>query len=149
MLEKLLFLFRAKMKTMAATACMMFVVGCLVFTGCQNRKESAEKLEDLEFTVVGERDTPKELQEMIVQKKTAPFKLTYADGQDMYIVVGEGPQRGGGFSIAVLELYRTENSIVIKTELIGPEKGEETGTEDSYPVLIVKTAFFEEPVVFQ
>ncbi len=122
--------------------------GCLAFTGC-GKEEEPEKLEDLEFTVVGERDVPAQLQEMIGQKRETPFKLTYADEQDMYIVIGKGPQEGGGFSIAVKELYRTDNSIVFKTELTGPEKGEEKGTEPSYPVLIVKTVFCEEPVVFK
>ena len=122
---------------------------CIVFIGCGKEKEDPEKLEDLEFTVVGERDVPTQLQEMIGQKKETPFKLTYADGQDMYIVIGKGPQDGGGFSIVVKELYRTENSIVFKTELLGPEKGENKGNEPSYPVLIVKTVFCEEPVVFR
>ena len=49
----------------------------------------------------------------------------------------------------VKELYQTNNSVVIRTELLGPEKGEASGTDTSYPVLIVKTAFMEEPVVFQ
>lgn len=138
-------------KSIKAVAVLFFVliIGGLTFTGCQNKENSAGKLENLEFTVVGERDTPEALQEMIRQKRENPFKLTYADGQDMYIVIGKGAQNGGGFSIAVRELYRTENSIVIKTELIGPEKGEETGSEKTYPVLIVKTGFYEEPVVFQ
>ena len=122
---------------------------CIAFTGCGKEKADPEKLEDLEFTVVGERDVPTQLQEMIGQKKETPFKLTYADGQDMYIVIGKGPQDGGGFSIVVKELYRTENSIVFKTELLGPEKGENKGNEPSYPVLIVKTVFCEEPVVFR
>ena len=39
----------------------------------------------------------------------------------MYIVIGEGPQKGGGYSVAVKELYETDNSIVIRTELTGPE----------------------------
>ena len=69
--------------------------------------------------------------------------------EDMYIVIGEGPQAGGGYSVMVKELYQTDNSIVIRTELLGPEKGEASGTDTSYPVLIVKTAFMEEPVVFQ
>lgn len=133
----------------AAAVVMVLVAGCLAFTGCQSEKEDDKKLEDLEFTVVGEKDTPQTLQEMIAKKKTNPFKLTYADGQDMYIVIGEGPQEGGGFSIAVKELFRTENSVVIKTELMGPEPGESGGTETSYPVLIVKTVFCEEPVVFR
>lgn len=128
---------------------MVLLVGCLAFTGCQGGKEDDKKLEDLAFTVIGEKDAPQALQEMIMQKKADPFKLTYADGQDMYIVIGEGPQNGGGFSIVVKELYLTENSVVIKTELMGPEKGEASGTENSYPVLVVKTAFCEEPVVFK
>lgn len=138
-------------KSIKAVAVLFFVLilGGLTFTGCQNGGGTSDKLEDLEFTVVGEGDTPEALREMIQQKKENPFKLTYADGQDMYIVIGKGAQNGGGFSIAVRELYRTENSIVIKTELIGPEKGEETGSEKTYPVLIVKTGFYEEPVVFQ
>ena len=127
----------------------VLLVVCLAFTGCQGEKEADKKLEDLEFTVIGEKDAPQALQEMIMQKKTDPFKLTYADGQDMYIVIGEGPQEGGGFSIVVKELYLTENSVVIKTELTGPEKGEPCGTENSYPVLVVTTGFCEEPVVFK
>ena len=128
---------------------MILVLGCVGFTGCDKEKGAEDKVEDLAFTVVGERDVPAQLQEMIGQKKEAPFKLTYADGQDMYIVIGKGPQEGGGFSIVVKELYRSENSIVFKTELIGPEKGEPKGKDLSYPVLIVKTVFCEEPVVFR
>lgn len=140
---------KSKRVKIAAVLCMVAAVTCLAFTGCKGEKENDRKLEDLEFTVVGEKDVPTVLQEMIAQKKTNPFKLTYADGQDMYIVIGKGPQEGGGFSIVVKELYLTENSVVIKTELMGPEKGETVGTEKSYPVLIVKTAYYEEPVVFQ
>ena len=128
---------------------MLLVIGSMVFTGCRRENEQEEKLEDLEFTVVGEKDTPQTLQKMIVEKKEREFKLTYADGQDMYIVIGKGEQDGGGYSIAVKELYLTDNSVVIKTELLGPEKKEKAGAEPSYPVLIVKTEFCEEPVVFQ
>lgn len=124
-------------------------VGCFAFTGCRADGEKNEKVQDLEFTVVAESEIPAQLAELISQKREKPFKLTYADGQEMYIVIGEGPQRGGGYSVAVKELYLTENSIVIRTELLGPEKGEASGADNSYPVLIVKTEYHEEPVVFQ
>ena len=138
-------------KRIIPVLCVMMVLalGCIGFTGCGKEEEAEEKVKDLEFTVVGERDVPQALMELIGKKKENEFKLTYADGQDMYIVIGAGPQNGGGFSIAVKELYLTENSVVIRTELIGPEKGEATGMDTSYPVLIVKTAFCEEPVVFR
>ena len=45
-------------------------------------------------------------------------------------MIGEGPQKGGGYSVAVKALYETDNSIVIRTELQGPEAGEAKGTED-------------------
>ena len=128
---------------------MILAIGCIAFTGCRSEEKDSKKVEDLKFTVVGEQDVPQALRELIGKKKEKPFKLTYADGQDMYIVIGEGPQNGGGYSVAVKELYRTDNSVVIRTELMGPEKGEASGSDLSYPVLIVKTAFMEEPVVFQ
>ena len=115
----------------------VLVAGCIGFTGCHGDEEEDAKVQDLEFTVVGENEIPTALAELIGKKREKPFKLTYADGQDMYIVIGEGPQAGGGYSV------------VIRTELLGPEKGEASGTDTSYPVLIVKTAFMEEPVVFQ
>ena len=104
---------------------------------------------DLEFTVSGETDIPAALKELIDKKREKAFKLTYADGQEMYIVIGEGPQKGGGYSVAVKALYETDNSIVIRTELQGPEAGEAQGTEESFPVLIVRTEFRDKPVVFQ
>ena len=138
-------------KKLFATACAVLVLAlaCAGFTGCRSDSEESEKVQDLEFTVTGEKDIPAGLQDMIAKKREKPFKLTYADGQDMYIVIGEGPQQGGGYSVSVLELYLTDNSVVIRTELTGPEKGEASGTELSYPVLIVKTQYREEPVVFR
>jgi hypothetical protein len=128
---------------------MVLVAGCIGFTGCKADVEENTRLEDLEFTVAAENEVPAQLKELISQKREKAFKLTYADGQDMYIVIGEGPQKGGGYSVAVRELYLTENSVVIRTELMGPEKGETPGSDLSYPVLIVKTQYREEPVVFQ
>ena len=56
----------------------------------------------------------------------------------MYIAAGYGEQKTGGYSIAVPELYLTENSITIRTELKGPEKQEQTGSECSYACIVVK-----------
>ena len=104
---------------------------------------------DLEFTVVGDGEIPEELRNTIEQKKTSPFKLTYSDDQGLYIVTGYGEQESGGYSIVVEELYLTENSIVFDTELRGPESAESTGSEKSYPYIVVKTEVLENPVVFQ
>ena len=127
----------------------VFAAGCIGFTGCQGGSGDTEKIRDLEFTVTGEGEVPQALAELIGKKREKPFKLTYADGQEMYIVIGEGPQKGGGYSVAVKALYETDNSIVIRTELQGPEAGEAKGTEESFPVLIVRTEFRDKPVGFK
>lgn len=135
------------MTILSAVAVLALV--CIGFTGCRSGEDDGKKVRDLDFTVVGENEIPEELAKIITQKREKPFKLTYGDGADMYIVIGEGPQKGGGYSVTVNELYLTDNSIVIRTELLGPEKNEASGADISYPVLVIKTQFMEEPVVFQ
>lgn len=125
----------------------VFIVRCL--SGCSVGKDDGEKLRDLEFTVIGDEEVPQELMKTIEEKKANVFKLTYSDGQNLYIVTGYGEQPSGGYSIAVGELYLTENSIVLDTELKGPENGEQAGTEKSYPYIVIKTECLENPVVFQ
>lgn len=138
---------RGKMMWLACLLLWAFLVR--VLTGCSVEKENQDKVRDLEFMVVGEADLPEELKNLVMEKKAAPFKLTYSNDQGLYIVVGYGEQATGGYSISVNELYLTENSIVIDTELKGPEKGEDVGAEKSYPYIVAKTEYLENPVIFQ
>ena len=92
---------------------------------------------------------PEELKRLIGEKQTQPFKLTYSDEKNLYIAVGYGAQPTGGYSICVRELYLTDNSIVISTELKGPEKGENAGSQQSFPYIVIRTEYLEEPVVFR
>lgn len=123
-------------------------LSAVLMAGCGGEKEEA-KVQDLEFTVVGQNEIPQELLDIIEQKKKEPFRLTYSGGGDLYIAAGYGEQKSGGYSIAVPELYLTENSITIRTELKGPEKQEQTGMEASFPFIVVKMPFMEQPVVFK
>lgn len=121
----------------------------LWLAGCSASKDDGDKVRDLDFTVVGDMEVPQELQNLIAEKQQQPFKLTYSDEQNLYIAVGYGVQPTGGYSICVDDLYLTDNSIVIDTELIGPEKGENAGAEQSFPYIVIKTEYLENPVVFQ
>ena len=122
------------------------MLALLFISGCKISKDDGKKVRDLEFTVV---DIPAELKQIITEKLSQPFKLTFSDEQNLYIVVGYGSQSTGGYSIAVKELYLTDNSIVIDTELLGPEKGENPAPETSCPFIVVKTENLENPVIFQ
>lgn len=136
-------------KMMLVVCLLAWVCIVRLLTGCSVARESQEKVRDLEFTVVGENELPQELKALAEEKKAAPFKLSYSNDQGLFIVVGYGEQSTGGYSITVRELYLTENSIVIDTELLGPEKGENPAPETSYPYVVVKTENLENPVIFQ
>lgn len=136
-------------KTLLTVGLLMWIMVVRILTGCSAADDEGEKVRDLEFTVVGATEIPQELQQLIAEKMSAPFKLTYSDDTNLYIVVGYGEQATGGYSIELDDLYLTENSIVIDTELEGPEKGEPAGTEKSYPYIVVKTEYLENPVIFQ
>ena len=108
--------YMGNMKKLAVWAAGLLLSCVCLLGGCSD-KGAEEKVKDLEFTVVGQNEIPKELMDMIEQKKTEEFRLTYTSGEDLYIAVGYGEQQTGGFSISVPEFYLTENSMVIKTEL--------------------------------
>ena len=121
----------------------------LLLSGCSILGKKEEKVRDLTITPVSDSELPQELQTLIKQKTSAPFKMTYTTDENLYIAVGYGPQEGGGYSICVNELYLTGNSVVIATELKGPENGEDKGVESSSPYIVVKTELLDLPVVFQ
>ena len=131
---------------LAAALAASFAAG---LSGCSVSREDKDKVRDLEFQVAAQGELPQELSKHIAQKVSQPFKLTYTDSQNLYIAVGYGAQPTGGYSISVKELYLTENSIILQTELMGPEKGEDPGTEQSFPYIVLRTELLEEPVVFQ
>lgn len=137
-----------KGKVWLTLAMLMAMMGWMLM-GCSASRESKDKVRDLDFTVAGNMDIPEELKKLIAEKQQQPFKLTYSDDQNLFIAVGYGVQPAGGYSISVNDLYLTENSVVINTELKGPEKGENAGTEQSFPYIVIKTEFLENPVVFQ
>lgn len=129
-------------------AVLLLAVTAVMLGGCGLGKDD-DKERDLEFSVVGATEEPEELKSIIMEKKERPFKLTYSDDANLYIVVGYGPQNTGGYSIAVEELYLTDNAIVIDTELMGPAKGEPAAPETSYPYIVIKTEYLESPVIFE
>ena len=136
-------------KRLLCTVCAGIVALCLLLSGCSILGKKEEKVRDLTITPVSDSELPHELQTLIKQKTSAPFKMTYTTDENLYIAVGYGPQEGGGYSICVNELYLTGNSVVIATELKGPENGEDKGVESSSPYIVVKTELLDLPVVFQ
>ena len=132
----------------------LFFVFCvagflLCLCSCSLQKESSDKVQDLEFTVVDNKELPEELLKEIDQKKTGEMKNAFTTEEYLYIVVGYGEQKTSGYSIAVEELYLGKNAIYINTSLIGPSKDEKVNNAPTYPYIVIKTQKRTEPVVFQ
>ena len=116
--------------------------------GCGTEKEEYTKTGDVDFTVVEEADVPKELLDVIKEKKAEPFKLTYLAEDALYLAQGYGEQPSGGYSIAVQDLYQAEEGICLKTTLIGPAADEKVTTAVTYPYIVIKLPKMETEIHF-
>ena len=132
----------------------MLLAGCgkgVETSGTAETKGIREtKVKDLGFTVVSEEKIPAELKTIIDEKKADPFRLTYSADEYLYIVIGYGQQASGGYSIAVNELYLTEDAIYVNTTLLGPAESENVSRIPSCPYIVLKLLdYMDQPVVFE
>ena len=127
---------------------LLIALNVLCLCGCTLMSQERVKLRDLDFTVFSEEKIPQELAEILEEKKSEAFQLTYKDGEALYICIGYGPQETGGYSMSVKALYLQDGTICLETSSSGPEKDEEAIPAPSCPYLVVKLPYREEPVVF-
>lgn len=125
----------------------LFALCMGLFTGC-SRSEMPDKAEELDFTIVSGTDIPGDLKELIQDRRKDPFELTYTDGSYLYIVKGYGKQSSGGYSIVVNDFYLSQDCLVFDAELFGPKAEEEVSKKASYPYIVIKTEYREDPVIF-
>lgn len=127
----------------------LFLLMSVLLCGCSGTKNEIDKLRDMEFTVATEEELPEELKSNLEAQKEKEFKITYLDKDYLYICVGYGEQKTGGYSIKVNELYLAENAIYIDTNLYGPAEKEAKNEALSYPYVVVKTELLDKNVVFK
>ncbi len=129
---------RKRKPRVVLTALTVFLI--LGTLGCSAKEEIPEdKINDLDFTVVGEDQQPDSLKDIIAEKYADAFQISYTLGEDLYIAVGYGEQPSGGYSISVNAFYETEDTVVIDTTLIGPGKAENVTKTPTRPYIVVKT----------
>jgi hypothetical protein len=135
------------MKKKITLLCLITVLAGL-FSGCRLIRIEEEEPQPLEYTIISREDLPQELEVLIEAKKQKEFWLTYQSQDDLYLVRGYGRQISGGYSISVEQLGVTAKNICFKTQLIGPPDTSQS-TEISYPYIVVKIKYREEPVIFE
>lgn len=139
----------SRIRKLIAIACLL--ITCLSMSGCKREEAEEKKVKSLEYTVMKESEIPEEVMEHINEKKEKEFKFTFYNKEKkdyLYIVVGYGKQPTGGYSIAIEDLYLTNNSIYIDTSLIGPAKDDVVTQAFTYPYIVVKIEFMDKPVTF-
>ena len=82
------------------------------------------------------------------ENKTKEFQLTYQEQGNLYLIKGYGEQKTGGYSIRIEDVSLWENAIHVQTMLIGP-KEENLKDEPSYPYLVIRMEYRDEPVIFE
>lgn len=128
---------------------LLLVMAGLFLWGCSIEKVRAGDGLKPEYTVMKEADFPDKVKELVEQNREKEFQMTYQDGGYLYLLKGYGKQDTGGYSIQIEDLSLWDNAIHLKTILLGPEGGEELTDEPSYPCLVVKMKYREEPVIFE
>lgn len=123
----------------------------LLITGCSaGAIDKTKKIKDLDFTVVKEENIPIELQEELEKLKKHPFKITFRDQGMLYVCVGYGEQKQGGYSIQVLQFYEAKNGIYVETLLEGNrEKNTDGKAVVSCPYIVMMTEYRDLPVIFE
>lgn len=121
-----------------------------VISGCgASGKDDKSGRRDIEFTVVAQEKLPQKLLQAIEENKKNEIRMTYTDGEDMYLIRGYGEQKTGGYSITVSECTEDETTILFDTQLIGPSGQEGLSKDPSYPCLVVKIEAREKEVMIQ
>jgi len=126
----------------------LIAVVAVLLTGCKSDDALGAKINDIDFTIISPNDIQQEIKELVEERQSKPFKLTYSDGDYLYIVVGYGEQTTGGYSITVGELYLAGNGIHVETNLVGPSKDDVPGEAPSYPYIVIKIENIDKVVLF-
>ena len=99
--------------------------------------------------VDGKIKNKEEFLKNLEEKKINPFQMTYRDGTYLYMAVGYGEQKTGGYSILVKKLTETKDKIFLNTELRGPSKEETDLEKPSFPYVVIKIENISKEVVFE
>lgn len=112
-------------------------------------KMDAEKIRDIDYTVMDKDDIPEELKEQIEKEKEEEMRIYYGEEGNLYAVRGYGRQETGGYSIRILQCYEGEHAVYIETELLGPDHRDEAEEGDTFPYVIIKMEYMDKQIVFE
>ena len=120
-----------------------------VLFGCGKKEDDRSGRSEVDFEVVPKEELPAPLAEAVEENKKDEIRMTYMDGEDLYLIRSYGEQATGGYSISVLECSEDEEKVYLDTRLLGPENPDEISRDPSYPYLALKIDMRDKEVVIQ
>lgn len=128
---------------------LIFCTLTVLLVGCSIKNEETHREgKAIDFTVVENQKIPPKLLEAIEKNKEREIRMTYREGENLYLVRGYGEQKTGGYSISVAECTEDEAMIWFDTRLLGPESQDGLSKDPSYPYLVIKMEVREKEVTF-
>ena len=121
----------------------------VILSGCMTSGEEKDCGDAVDFTVVDQRKLPEELKKVIEENKKEEIRMTYTDGEDLYLIRGYGQQKAGGYSIVVVQCTEDEETIRLDTRLVGPQEQKGLSKDPSCPVLVIKMESRDKEAVIQ
>lgn len=121
----------------AAILC-LFAVVCLFVTGCVKNLNFNGKKEPVEYVICKESSLPEQLQTLLEEKKKKSGTFTYRNSMYIYLVVCYGKKDFSGYSVRIEECWRSEKTLFLQTQLIGPAGGESSMETETYPYIVVR-----------
>ncbi len=117
---------------------LLALAAVLCLCGCSREEQRQGERREIDFTVVEQEKLPQELRQIIEKNKKDEIRMTYLDGEELYLIRGYGEQKTGGYNISVVECTEDEAGIYLDTRLTGPSNQDNLSRDPSYPCLVLK-----------
>lgn len=138
--------YKLKLTKAALAMAMLLFLLC----GCRDKEETIRS--EIEYTVCDKTKIPEELFNIIEEKKSKVFKLSYINDTYMYVVVGYGERSRENMHVVVEDLYMTDSAIFLETNLytdrMSASETDASGESSMYPYIVLKFEKYDLPVVY-
>lgn len=118
-------------------------------TGCGISEEKEGTWKAVEYTMVKVGEIPDEVNELIANQGEKSYQMVYKSDGWLYVMRGYGRQKTGGYSIRILDVGISGETLHVKSELIGPQTKEEQKGDGSTPYFVMKLEDPGYPVIFE
>ncbi len=116
------------------------LLGGIFFLVCVERKELSNQKdrENVEYVICEDSHLPEQLKKLLKEKEKKPGTFTYRNSLYLYLVVCYGEKPYSGYSIKVEDCHRTKDVLYLRTQLLGPAKGESITKTPTCPRLVLR-----------